>query len=170
MSRRINTSQVQKQIKAFNKFMSRNDVTISDLGYESITDLIIGNAANSRMTKSGYAKAGIKYLESLSPKELAAYSADIQDARNTIELLRSTKNILSDADVLGDPVSALWKTYDALQDLGQEFDSEQVRDIATGANKKDYKQTIINMLKTLDSKYGLADWDVWYHSNEGLRE
>lgn len=170
MAKRINPSQVQKQIKSFNKFMSRNDASISDLAYESISDLIIGNAATSRMTKSGYAKAGIKYLESLSPKELAAYSADIQDARTTIELLRSTKDLLSDVDVLGDPVSALWKTYDALQDLGQGFDSEQVRDIATGANKKDYKQTIINMVKTLDSKYGLADWDAWFNSNEGLRK
>ena len=75
---------VQLQIKAFNKALSRADKA-NILGgdtYATINDLI----DYERMTRSGYAKAGAKYLEKMTPNELAAYSADIKQAKDLIEL------------------------------------------------------------------------------------
>ena len=77
---------VQKQIKAFNKALSRAKAKDSII---SVMDGINELIDYERMTHKMYAKAGKGYLESLSHEELLAYSADIEKAK---ELARVDEN------------------------------------------------------------------------------
>ena len=160
-----NASQIQLQIKAFNKALSRADKagTISDEIYEAISDLI----GFERMTKSGYGKAGIQYLSDMSPKELMSYSSDIEAARNMLKL----DKIIGEFDIgdYKDKKALLWKLYDELMDEGKAFDSDQVKSVADGDVNIDYKQMVLQMYKYKnDPEYGLSDVAEWYESQVGL--
>ncbi len=74
MNNPYNRNQVQKQIRAFNKQLQRAEKAgkISDRTYEQIMNLI--DPTQGRMTPGGYAKAGSKYLESMSDFELDLFS------------------------------------------------------------------------------------------------
>ena len=160
-----NVKQIQLQIKAFNKALSRADKagSISDNVYEAISDLI----GYDRMTKSGAGKAGEKYLSSLSPKELMSYSSDIEAARNLLKL----DKIISEFDIgeYKDQKSLLWKLYDELLDEGKVFDSEQVKAIADGEVDINPEELVVQMYKYKnDPNYGLSDVAEWYESKRGL--
>lgn len=159
-----NAHYVQLQIKAFNKYMSRNIDNISDEVYAAVTDLI----DFERMTASGYAKAGSKYLESLTPKELLAYSSDIEEARMLIDFDMITDQL--DMDNAKDPKSALWRMSDRLKDAGMPFDSDQVKEVADGeASNIKFKDMMLQMNKLLHNPdYGLSDFYDWWNSKEGL--
>ena len=86
-----NIEMTQLQIKAFNKALSRADKAnlISDDIYAAISDLI----DPERMTKSGYGKAGKKYLESMSTEDLLAYGSDIEAAKNLLEVSKLSNQL-----------------------------------------------------------------------------
>ena len=155
---------VQLQIKAFNRYMQRNQDKISDEVYEAITDLI----DIDRMTASGYAKAGSKYLENMTPKELLAYSSDIEEARMLLDFDMITDQL--DINNAKDPKSALWRMADKLRDAGMPFDSDQIKTVADGkATNVRFKDMMVQMNKLLHNPdYGLSDFYEWWDDKEGL--
>lgn len=161
-----NAHYVQLQIKAFNKYMSRNMDKISDDIYEAVTDLI----DIDRMTASGYAKAGSKYLESMTPEELLAYSSDIENARMLLDFDMMTDEL--DIANAKDPKSALWRMAERLKDAGIGYDSDQIRAVETGNTKNvGFKDIMLQMNKLLNSPdYGLSDMMEWWNRKEGLEE
>lgn len=157
-----NVSQVQKQIKAFNKKLARWDMSkAADMEYYAyISDLI----DYERTTKSGYAKAGLKYLEKMTPEELLAYSSDIQYASQLIEVSKWEFKINA-----RDPASFLWQFQQELIDIGMPYDSDQIRDVIWGKVDIDYKDLAVQMLKYRDDKnYGLSDASKWFKEQTGL--
>lgn len=155
---------VQLQIKAFNRYMQRNQDKISNEVYEAITDLI----DIDRMTASGYAKAGSKYLENMTPKELLAYSSDIEEARMLLDFDMITDKL--DINNAKDPKSALWRMADKLRDAGMPFDSDQIKTVADGeATNVRFKDMMLQMNKLLHNPdYGLSDFYEWWDDKEGL--
>lgn len=165
-----NVLMVQKQIKAFNKALSRADKAsvISNSFYEAITDLI----EYDRMTKSGYGKAGTKYLEKMSPEELMSYSADIQQANNLVKLAYVQQQLLI-GDVK-DKKSLLWSIYDKLSESSPYlFDSDDVKAVADEDVKIDYVKFILEMNKYFKNgeKYGgLSEFKAWFAEQTSLQE
>lgn len=160
-----NIEMTQLQIKAFNKALSRADKAnlISDDIYAAISDLI----DPERMTKSGYAMAGKKYLESMSSKELLAYSSDIQAAKDLIEISKLSNQI--DISAAKDPKGLLWGLYQKLEDAGLGFDSDPVDDVIKGNVNVSVKDLALKMNKYLtDENYGLSDFKEWFNSQATL--
>ena len=160
-----NVEMTQLQIKAFNKALSRADKAnlISDDIYAAISDLI----DPERMTKSGYGKAGKKYLEKMSPEELLAYGSDIESAKNLLDISKlSTQLDISEAT---DPKGLLWRMYQKLEDAGYAFDSDQVRAVVDGEVNVTFKDMALKMNKYLnDEDYGLSDFTEWFNSQASL--
>ena len=161
-----NARYVQLQVKAFNKYMQRHLDDVSDEVYEAITDLI----DIDRMTASGYAKAGSKYLEEMTPKELMAYSSDIEEARMLLDFDMLTDQM--EIDNAKDPKSALWRMSQKLIDAGMPFDSDQIKTVADGeASNVKFKDMMLQMNKMLhDPDYGMSDFYEWWENKEGLQE
>ena len=161
----MDITNIQLQIKAFNKALSRADKagTLSDDIYAAISDLI----DPERMTKSGLGKAGKKYLENMSPEELLAYSSDIGDAKKLLEI--DSLSFKLDLDGVKDPQGLLWRMYQKLEDAGYAFDSEQVRAVADGTVSVNFKSFALHMNKYLhDPEYGLTDFNEWFDSQVAL--
>lgn len=160
-------TEIQKQIKAFNKAFSRAEAagTLSDEFYAQITDLI----DYDRMTKKGYAKAGKKYLENLSYKDLLAYSSDIKQAKSLIDLSNLVDKFdITDIEGAKDYKSLLWTLYDKI-DEHKNFDSDYVYKAVEGENPVDLRKLALEMYKYLNNPdYGLSDFDEWYQSHTGL--
>ena len=159
-----NIDMVQKQIRAFNKQFSRVDKAglITPSGLALVTDLM----DYERMTAKGFAKAGKKYLESMTEEELLAYSADIEDA---YDILKWDKEMSSFEFSAKDPESLLWKMYNELDANGQPFDSDDVKDVIDGVYDVGYKEMAAKMYRVLkDKSYGLADFNEWFQSKRGL--
>ena len=155
-----NISQIQKQIKAFNKQMQRAEKNdkIGNFYYKSISDLI----DLDRMTSGGYAKAGTKYLESMSYKELMAYQSDIKKARELLDISVVTYDM--DIEFAVDKKSALWQMYNKMEDAGLGFDSDDVHDVEEGTSPVGFKDMMRMMNKYLtDPDYGMKaykeEWD-----------
>lgn len=162
-----NVKMVQLQIKAFNKALSRADKAdlISGETYGVITDLI----DYDRMTKSGYAKAGSKYLEKMKPDELLSYSADIKQAKDLLELEKTIQMVEIDSAV--DSKALLWQMYQKLQDNGLAFDSDQVQAVLEGNVNISVRDMALKMNKYLmDKDYGLSDFDKWFNEKAALEE
>lgn len=162
-----NVSMVQLQIKAFNKAFSRAEKAnlISDEVYAAITDLI----DYARMTKSGFGKAGTKYLENMTPEELMSYSSDIEQAKNLIELEKLSSKL--DIESASDPQGLLWSMYNKLEASGLAFDSDQVKAVLDGDTNITFKDMALKMNKYLNDKdYGLADFTEWFNSQTTLEE
>lgn len=164
-----NIDQIQKQIKAFNKQLQRAEKggKVGNFYGKNISDLI----DMQRMTSGGYAKAGKKYLESMSYQELMAYHADIKAARDVLELSIVTTEL--DIDYAIDRKSALWQMYQKLEDAGLGFDSDQVHDVESGESPIGFREMMRMMDKYLkDPDYGLSDFqDEWDRKKESaLRE
>lgn len=162
-----NVKMVQNQIKAFNKALSRADKAASIDGefLREINDLI----DYERMTLKGFAKAGTKYLESMTPEELLSYSSDIQQAKDLIEL--SNLEFKLDIEGAKDPKALLWKLYDKLDDAGYAFDSDQVKEVADGETKINYRDFALKMHKYLtDENYGYSDFNEWFDSQKALED
>lgn len=161
-----NVRYIQKQIKAFNKYMSRNLDNVSDEIYEAIEDLI----DLDRLTASGYAKAGSKYLEGMSPKDLLAYSSDIEEARMLIDFDMMTDRF--DITNAKDPKSALWRMAEKLVDQDIPFDSNQVKAVEKGLTTEiKFKDMMLQLSKMLhDPNYTVEDMREWWDSKEGLRD
>lgn len=162
-----NVQMVQKQIKAFNKALARANKTsqISGEFERAINDLI----DYDRMTRSGYGKAGTKYLESMTPEELLTYSSDIQQAKDLIEL--STIEFKLDVSGAKDPKALLWKLYDKLDAAGLAFDSDQVKAVAENEVKIDYKSFAFQMYKYLnEDEYGLSNVQQWWDEQVALED
>lgn len=162
-----NVRMVQLQIKAFNKALSRADKAelISGDTYGVISDLI----DYDRMTKSGYAKAGTKYLEKMTPDELLSYSADIKQAKDLLELEKTIQMVKIDS--ASDPKALLWKMYQKLQDAGLAFDSDQVQAVLEGNVNISVRDMALKMNKYLiDKDYGLSDFDEWFNEKAALEE
>ena len=160
-----NIEMTQLQIKAFNKALSRADKAnlISDDIYAAISDLI----DPERMTKSGYAMAGKKYLESMSTEELLAYSSDIQAAKDLMEISKLSNQI--DISAAKDPKGLLWGLYQKLEDAGLGFDSDPVDDVLKGNVNVSVKDLALKMNKYLtDENYGLSDFKEWFNSQATL--
>lgn len=164
-----NISIIQKQIKAFNKALSRADKagSISNDALAQITDLIDWD----RMTQSGYAKAGARYLERMTPEELLAYSSDIKAAKSVIEL----ENISSyyDLTYTKDAESMLWSMYQKLEDLAMPFDSDDYKIIVdrqlSGESTITLKQLLAGLYKYgTNPDYGLSDYLADYEAREGI--
>lgn len=161
----MDVTNIQLQIKAFNKALSRADKaeTLSDEVYAAIMDLI----DPERMTKSGYGKTGKKYLESMTPEELLAYSSDIKDAKNLLEL--ESLSFKLDLESSKDPAGLLWRMYQKLEDAGYAFDSEQVKSVLDGEANVSYKDFALHMNKYLhDEEYGLSDFNQWFNEQTTL--
>lgn len=159
-----NIQMVQRQVKAFNKAFSRVEKAgkISGEGLALVTDFI----DYERMTMSGFAKAGKKYLENMTEEELLAYSADIEDA---YDILKWDKEMLDFEVSAKDPESLLWKMYNMLDDNGQPFDSDDVKDVIDGVYEVGYKEMAAKMYKLLKSKdYGLSDFNDWFQKQRSL--
>lgn len=158
---------VQLQIKAFNKALSRADKAniIDSETYRVINDLI----DYDRMTKSGYGKAGAKYLESLTPSELAAYSSDIKQAKDLLEMEKTLSQI--DIDAAKDPKDLLWKMFQKLEDAGLAFSSKQVHAVELGFKDISIREMVLKMNKYLtDANYGLSDFDAWFNEQITFKE
>lgn len=157
---------VQKQIKAFNKALSRAKQKGTVL---SVLDGINELIDYERMTHKTYAKAGTKYLESLEHEELLAYSADIERARELIDI--GTYSSMLDIDGAKDPKALLWKLYDALDKAGLAFDSDQVKETVDGENGINWKDMAKQMVKYKNNEnYGLSDVQKWYDSQVALED
>ena len=159
-------SEIQKQIRSFNKAFERAEKagTLSNEFYAQVTDLI----DYERMTQKGYAKAGKKYLEAMSYKDILAYQSDIKQAKGLIEL----SNLASKIDIEGakDYKSLLWKLHDKI-DMFKAFDSDYVYNAVEGNIEIDYKSLALEMYKYLnDPDYGQSDFQEWYdtHSTRKL--
>lgn len=165
----VNIVNVQKQIKAFNKALSRAESadSISDTVYAAVMDLIDYN----RMTEGGYGKAGSKYLESLSPDELLSYSADIQQAKDLIEMEKALSQFDDDIDLASmiDPKAALWKLKEDLEDAAFPFSYQYVRDVVEGDKDISFGNLYRHMLKLKNDKdYSMSNFDEWYNSAKGI--
>lgn len=161
-----NVSMIQKQIKTFNKALSRAKAKGS---LTSVLDGINELIDYDRMTHKMFAKAGKRYLESLTPEELLAYSADIERAKELIEV--GNTSYLLDIEGAKDPKALLWKLYDALDKAGLAFDSEQVHDVAEGNSPISWKDMANQMQKyKSDENYGLSDVQKWYDEQLSLEE
>lgn len=161
-----NAKMVQLQIKAFNKALSRADKAniISDEIYAAISDLI----DYDRMTQSGYGKAGKKFLESMTPEELQAYSADIKAAKDLLELEKTIQMV--DIESASDPKSLLWQMYQKLEDAGLAFDSDQVQAVIQG-NGVTVREMAMKMNQYLtDKNFGLSDFYSWFNEKASLEE
>lgn len=160
-----NAAMVQKQIKAFNKALSRADKAniIGNDVYEIISDMIDYN----RMTKKGYAKAGTKYLEKMTPEELLAYSSDIRIAKDLIMLEKTMSMVdLTNANNVKD---LLWRMYSKVKDAGLNFDSNDVRAVELGKKDITPRELVIEMNKYLHIQdYGLSDFREWFNSRASL--
>ena len=158
---------VQKQIKAFNKALSRADKADFLHGelYANINDLI----DFERMTKSGNAMAGEKFLSAMTPEELQAYASDIAEAKAKLELLTMSSKL--DLEGVKDPKGALWTLYQKIEDAGYFLDSEQVYEVEQGKVDVSYRQMLEKMNKYLTNEhYLLSDFDAWFDSLERLEE
>lgn len=160
----VNVPYVQRQIKAFNKALSRAKAKGSTKDVlNNINDLI----AYDRMTHKMYAKAGKGYLESLSDEELLAYSSDIEDAKELIEV----GNWASRLNIEGasDPMAFLWKMCDELKAKGLPFDSDQIKAIQKGEVDVDWREMAKQMEKYMnDPDYLLSDVEEWWEKATGL--
>ena len=159
-------SEIQKQIRSFNKAFQRADKagTLSNEFYAQVVDLI----DYDRMTNKGYAKAGSKYLENMSYKELLAYTSDIKQAKGLIEL----SNLAAKFDIEGakDYKSLLWKLHDQI-DEHKNFDSDYVYNVIEGDVEIDYRKLALEMFKYLNNPdYGLSDFEEWYNNQRSLEE
>lgn len=162
-----NVKMVQKQIKAFNKAWSRADsAKVLSMEYNDIISDLVGA---DRLTKDGYAKAGVKYLQSLSDYQLAALSADIQQAREAIDVAKISDSVdIRDFDI-SDPKSAIWNMYNKLLDSGYQLDSNQVKSLADGDFQEDTIGVLKEMKKVLTNKnYGLADFSEYFNNLQEL--
>ena len=161
-----NVRMVQTQIKSFNKALSRAKAKGSlDFVLDGINDLI----DYERMTHKMYAKAGKVFLESMPYEELLAYSADIERAKELIEVGNTA--YLLDIEGAKDPKSLLWKMYDALDKAGLAFDSEQVHDVAEGKTTISWKDMAKQMYRyKTDEDYGLSEVQEWYDKQVSLEE
>ena len=160
-----NIEMVQRQIKSFNKAYSRIEKAgkITGEGLALVGDFI----DYDRMTASGFAKAGKKYLESMTEEELLAYSADIEDA---YDIIRWDKEMSEFEISAKDPESLLWKMYNELDEIGQPFDSDDVKDVIDGVYEVGYKEMASKMYKLLKNKdYGLSDFNEWFQTKRGLK-
>ena len=162
-----NVSFVQKQIRAFNKALTRADkstkVVIGSDFNRAINDLI----DYERMTKSGYAKAGTRFLEKMSPEELLTYSADIQQAKNLLEV--ATISFELDLEGYIDPKSVMWQLYDKLIDHSMPFDSDYVFKVVEGNVNISYRDLAFQMHKYLTNPdYGLSNVHEWWDSQVKL--
>lgn len=161
----VNVPYIQKQIKAFNKRYDRNEKLIYGDLYESIQGLI----DPERMTKGGFAKAGTKYLESLSPEELLSYSADIERANEYISFERTFFDFEYNRDVPDEDQlkSMLWTFYNKVRDAGKDLPSEQVRQAELG--NIDYRLLMLEANNFLTNPlYGRADFEEAWAKREGL--
>ena len=166
----VNIATIQKQIKAFNKAFSRAEKadSLSDDIYAVVSDLI----DYDRMTKGGYAMAGSKYLESLSPEELLSYSADIQQAKDLIEMEKVLNQFNTDIDLstMTDPAAALWKLKEDLEMAKYPFDYRYVQQVTSGEKNLSYSDLYKHMLRLLtDDKYNMSDFHKWYTGADGLQ-
>lgn len=162
-----NVRMVQLQIKAFNKALSRADKAdlLHGETYGVINDLIDWD----RMTQSGYAKAGAKYLEKMTPEELLSYSADIKQAKDLLELEKTIQ--LVEIDSAADPKSLLWQMYQKLQDAGLAFDSDQIQAVLNGDVNISVRDMALKMNKYLREKdWGLSDFDEWFNEKAALED
>ena len=160
-----NIDMIQLQIKAFNKALSRADKanSISNDVYAAISDLI----DPERMTKSGYGKAGRKYLENMTPEELLAYSSDIQQAKDLLEI--DKLSYLLDIESAKTPHDILWKMYQKILDAGYEFDSDDVRAVEMGSANISVRNMALKMNKYLkDYEYGLSDFHAWFTEQNAI--
>lgn len=158
---------VQKQIKAFNKALSRADKADFLHGelYANINDLI----DFERMTKSGNAMAGEKFLSTMTPEELQAYASDIAEAKAKLELLTMSSKL--DLEGVKDVKGALWTLYQKIEDAGYHMDSDQVRDVEIGKIDVSYRQMLEKMNKYLNDPHFLkSDFDDWYDSLNRLEK
>lgn len=160
----VNVPDVQKQIKAFNKALSRAKA-------KGTTKDVLNNINNlidyDRMTHKMYAKAGKGYLESLSAEELLAYSSDIEAAKELIEV----GNRASRLNIAGatDPMAFLWKMYDELKAKGLPFDSDQIKAIQKGDVDVNWREMANQMEKYMkDPDYLLSDIEEWWEKATGL--
>ena len=162
----VNVLQTQKQIKAFNKALSRAKAK------GSVKDVLakINNLIDyERMTHKMYAKAGKRYLESLSVEELLAYSSDIEDAKELIEV----GNWASKLNIEGasDPMAFLWKMCDELKAKGLPFDSDQIKAIQKGEVDVDWREMAKQLEKYMnDPYYILSDVEKWWKETTGLED
>ena len=162
-----NVRMVQLQIKAFNKALSRADK--ADLLHGETYGLINDLIDCDRMTKSGYAKAGAKYLEKMTPEELLSYSADIKQAKDLLELEKTIQ--LVEIDSAADPKSLLWQMYQKLQDAGLAFDSDQIQAVLNGDVNISVRDMALKMNKYLREKdWGLSDFDEWFNEKAALED
>ena len=159
-----NIDKIQKQIRAFNKQYSRIEKAglITSEGLALVTDLI----DYDRMTNAGFAKAGSKSLENMTEEEILSYSADIEDA---YDIIRWDKEMSEFELSAKDPESLLWKLYNYLDDNGQPFDSDDVKDVIDGVYEIGFKEMASKMYRVLkDKEYGLSDFNEWFQSQRGL--
>ena len=159
-----NIEMVQRQIKAFNKAFSRIEKAgkITGEGLALVTDFI----DYDRMTEAGFAKAGKRYLENMTEEELLAYSADIEDA---YDIIKWDKEMAAFEVSAKDPESLLWKMYNMLDDAGQPFDSDDVKDVIDGVYDVGFKEMASKMYKLLKTKdYGLSDFNDWFQKQRSL--
>lgn len=166
MNKMYNLNIIQKQLKAFNKALSRADKAgiLSDEIYEAISDLI----DPERMTKGGAAKAGKKYLESLESVEVLAYSSDIRAARQLLEIekMSSVFDVAGNSDTKG----FLWKLHQELVDAGMPFDSDQVKAVEDGEKDVSVKDMALHMARyKSDPNYGLFEFNEWFSELPDLR-
>ena len=162
-----NVQMVKKQIKAFNKAWSRADsAKVLSMEYNDIISDLVGA---DRLTKGGYAKAGVKYLQSLSDYQLAALSADIQQAREAIDVAKISDSVDIREFDISDPKSAIWNMYNKLLDSGYQLDSNQVKSLADGDFQEDTIGVLKEMKKVLTNKnYGLADFSEYFNNLKEL--
>lgn len=161
-----NVKMVQSQIKSFNKALSRAKAkgSTSDV-LDNINDLI----DYDRMTHKMFAKAGKGYLESLTPEELLAYSADIEYARELIDVGNWAYKL--DIEGAKDPITLMWKMFDELKAKGLGFDSDQVKAVEKGDVNISWKEMAGVMYKYLnDPDFLLEDVDNWWNKQTGLEE
>lgn len=161
-----NVKMVQSQIKSFNKALSRAKAkgSTSDV-LDNINDLI----DYDRMTHKMFAKAGKQYLESLTPEELLAYSADIEYARELIDVGNWAYKL--DIEGAKDPITLMWKMFDELKAKGLGFDSDQVKAVEKGDVNISWKEMAGVMYKYLnDPDFLLEDVDNWWDKQTGLEE
>lgn len=165
--RMYNLDIIQKQLKAFNKALSRADKAgiLSDEIYAAISDLIDPD----RMTASGMAKAGKKYLESMQSVEVLAYSSDIKAAKQLLEIekLSGVLDVVGNSDTKG----FLWRIHQELIDAGMPFDSDQVKAVEDNTKEVTVKDMALHMIRyKVDPNYGLAEFNEWYSSLKDLKK
>lgn len=178
MNNPYNRNQVQKQIRAFNKQMQRAEKAgkISDRTYEQIQNLI--DPTQGRMTPGGYAKAGSKYLESMSDFELDLFSSDISDAKNLMESAIAYEKFFSEGiDFEGkERDQIIWETFNFLEkQYGTALDSDQIKELADNEKKDVSTEAVVNQMmnvarSTAKHPYGMSDFADWFNSLPTLQE